>query len=156
MKASATTVLKLLQGSKVFVVPRFQRRYDWRLTRWQPFWEDILHEYAAEHDGSQEYDGHFLGSVVLHPAPGPASTLMRHLVIDGQQRLTTLLVLLAALRDVHQELDPDDLVICRENIFADETQFMMIMGMIVMEFDCRAGRGHRNCLYELGIVTRVV
>ncbi|MFL0711324.1 MAG: DUF262 domain-containing protein [Microcella pacifica] len=107
MKASATTVLKLLQGSKVFVVPRFQRRYDWRLTRWQPFWEDILHEYAAEHDGSQEYDGHFLGSVVLHPAPGPASTLMRHLVIDGQQRLTTLLVLLAALRDVHQELDPD-------------------------------------------------
>lgn len=106
MKASATTVLKLLQGSKVFVVPRFQRRYDWRLPRWQPFWEDLLHEYATEHDYSQEYSGHFLGSVVLHPAPGPASTLMRHLVIDGQQRLTTLLVLLAALRDVHSELDP--------------------------------------------------
>src|SRR5690606_25152124 len=46
------------------------------------------------------------GSVVLHPALGPASTLMRHQVIDGQQRLTTILVLLAALRDVRKAVDP--------------------------------------------------
>lgn len=107
MHAAATTVLKLLQGAKVFIVPRYQRRYDWRLDRWQPFWDDILHEYAVEHsEESQELDGHFLGSIVLHPAAGPASTLMQHLVIDGQQRLTTILVLLAALRDVRVKSDP--------------------------------------------------
>lgn len=108
MHAAATTVLKLLQGAKVFIVPRYQRRYDWRLDRWQPFWDDLIHEYNSDHVGdSQELDGHFLGSIVLHPAAGPASTLMQHLVIDGQQRLTTILVLLAALRDVRAESDPN-------------------------------------------------
>src|SRR5690606_18479969 len=43
-----------------------------------------------------------------HPAAGAASTLMKHLVIDGQQRLTTLIILLAAIRDVRAELEGSD------------------------------------------------
>jgi hypothetical protein len=58
-------------------------------------------------DDPDTLHGHFLGSVVLHPALGAASTLMRHQVIDGQQRLTTILVLLAALRDARTEADPN-------------------------------------------------
>ena len=108
MKAQETTILRLLQGSKVFLIPNFQRRYAWRRPQWQALWEDLIREYESGHDEySQELSGHFLGSVVLHPAPGPASTLMRHLVIDGQQRLTTILVLLSALRDVRAERESE-------------------------------------------------
>lgn len=107
MKATATTVHKLIQGSKVFLIPTFQRRYTWRKPQWAQLWGDLLAEYELKHpDDPDALYGHFLGSVVLHPALGPASTLMRHQVIDGQQRLTTILVLLAALRDVRREVDP--------------------------------------------------
>lgn len=107
MKATATTVLKLVQGSKVFLIPTFQRRYTWKREQWSQLWSDLLNEYEIEHpEDPDALYGHFLGSVVLHPALGPASTLMRHQVIDGQQRLTTILVLLAAIRDVRKAIDP--------------------------------------------------
>lgn len=106
MKATATTVHRLIQGSKVFLIPTFQRRYTWRKDQWVQLWNDLTAEYELEHpDEPEALYGHFLGSVVLHPALGPASTLMRHQVIDGQQRLTTILILLAALRDVRKEVD---------------------------------------------------
>lgn len=108
MKAQDTNVHRLLQGTKVFVVPNFQRRYAWRLKQWAALWSDVVHEYqvSVPEEYSESLEGHFLGSVVLHPAPGPASTVSRYLVIDGQQRLTTLLVMLAALRDVRGQIDP--------------------------------------------------
>ncbi|QZY28830.1 DUF262 domain-containing HNH endonuclease family protein [Nocardioides coralli] len=91
----------------MFLIPTFQRRYTWRKEQWEQLWNDLLIEYGLEHpDDPEALYGHFLGSVVLHPALGPASTLMRHQVIDGQQRLTTILILLAALRDVRKEADP--------------------------------------------------
>lgn len=112
MKAGETNVLKLLQGSKVFVIPSFQRRYSWRAREWELLWGDLIREYHTPHsDDAQALEGHFLGSIVLHPAAGPASTLMRHLVIDGQQRLTTIVLLLAAIRDVGTEfgdVDPSE------------------------------------------------
>lgn len=109
MKASETNLLRLIQGSKVFLVPNFQRRYSWRRNEWTQLWDDLLREYRRDHDvDSTNLDGHFLGSIVLHPAPGKASMLMKHLVVDGQQRLTTTLTLIAALRDVGRELELDD------------------------------------------------
>lgn len=108
MKATATTVLKLIQGSKVFLIPTFQRRYTWRKNQWSQLWNDLVAEAEIDHPEDPEtLYGHFLGSVVLHPALGPASTLMRHQVIDGQQRLTTILVLLAAIRDSRKQLLPE-------------------------------------------------
>lgn len=108
MKATATTVLKLVQGSKVFLIPTFQRRYTWKKKQWSQLWNDLMSEAQVDHpEDPDSLHGHFLGSVVLHPALGPASTLMRHQVIDGQQRLTTILLLLAALRDVRQTAEPE-------------------------------------------------
>src|SRR4051812_35682202 len=105
MHASETNLLKLLQGSKVFLVPNFQRRYSWRKAEWEQLWDDLVRECRRPHDAeAQALVGHFLGSVVLHPAPGGASVLMKHLVVDGQQRLTTVLILIAALRDVGQQI----------------------------------------------------
>jgi hypothetical protein len=105
MHAAETNLLKLLQGSKVFLVPNFQRRYSWRRVEWEQLWDDLVRECRRPHDAqAQSLVGHFLGSVVLHPAPGGASVLMKHLVVDGQQRLTTVLVLIAAIRDVGEAL----------------------------------------------------
>lgn len=109
MQTKQTDLARLLMGTKVFVVPQFQRHYKWKVAQWQELWDDIIDQYDSEdvQSGNLTKDeGHFLGSVVLHPAPGPASTVSRYWVIDGQQRLTTLLVLIAALRDLRAEMDP--------------------------------------------------
>ncbi|TQL01529.1 DUF262 domain-containing protein [Cellulomonas sp. SLBN-39] len=109
MQAKETTVQKMLSGTKVFLVPLFQRRYKWGGDDWKELWEDLVEQYdnvdvvaGTMRDG----EGHFLGSIVLHPAPGPASTVTRYLVIDGQQRLTTLMLLLAVVRDERRRADP--------------------------------------------------
>lgn len=99
---------KVLQGTRVFLVPLFQRRYKWAADDWDDLWVDLLAQY--DHPDvvarvMREGEGHFLGSIVLHPAPGPASTVSRFLVVDGQQRLTTLLILLAVVRDLRAERD---------------------------------------------------
>lgn len=108
MKAAATTLLDILRGPKVFIIPTFQRRYTWKKLQWSQLWNDIVAEAKDPHpEDPDSPSGHFLGSVVLQPAPGMASTLMRHQVIDGQQRLTTLLILLAALRDKRKQLEPE-------------------------------------------------
>ncbi|WP_083230184.1 DUF262 domain-containing protein [Curtobacterium sp. UCD-KPL2560] len=106
MKAVETTILRLLQGSKVFLVPNFQRRYSWRSKEWELLWADLIREHGFAHAGTDESsNGHFLGSIVLHPATSTASILAQHLVVDGQQRLTTILVLLAAIRDVRRDVE---------------------------------------------------
>ncbi len=92
------------------MVPQFQRHYKWKQAQWLELYEDILDQYEApdvQAGNPIPNEGHFIGSIVLHPAPGPASTVARYWVIDGQQRLTTLLALLAALRDVRHELEPE-------------------------------------------------
>ena len=92
----------MLSGTKVFLVPLFQRRYKWSGDDWRELWDDILEQYyhpEVVNGSMREGEGHFLGSIVLHPAPGPASTVTRYLVVDGQQRLTTLMILISVLRD---------------------------------------------------------
>lgn len=109
MQTKQTDLARLLIGTKVFVVPQFQRHYKWKQPQWLELLEDILDQYHSPDVQSGNPvvgEGHFIGSIVLHPAPGPASTVSRYWVIDGQQRLTTLLALLAALRDVRAGVDP--------------------------------------------------
>ena len=50
MKAAETTLLGLLQGSKVFLIPNFQCRYAWRKQQWEELWDDLIREYSADHD----------------------------------------------------------------------------------------------------------
>ncbi|MGH3674009.1 MAG: GmrSD restriction endonuclease domain-containing protein [Pseudonocardiaceae bacterium] len=105
MKASETTVRDVLQGEKQYVVPLYQRRYSWeRKDDKDPLnqlWDDVL-----SLDSSDPASTHFLGSVVLAPSPSntPAG-VVRWLVVDGQQRLTTLSLLLCAIRDHVQHDD---------------------------------------------------
>jgi alkylated DNA nucleotide flippase Atl1 len=99
VKAVETTLAELLEGTKQFQVPLFQRTYGWHRVQHERLWDDLvkLVETRAEGDGSAT---HFIGSLVLAPSPSIGPTgVQRFLVVDGQQRLTTLTLLLAAIRD---------------------------------------------------------
>jgi alkylated DNA nucleotide flippase Atl1 len=96
--ARETTLQELLEGSKQYRVPLYQRTYSWTKTQLSRLWEDItqLAEDRIEHSDAS----HFIGSLVLAPSPSNGPTgVQEYLVVDGQQRLTTLTILLCAIRD---------------------------------------------------------
>ena len=93
MEAHDTDFLDLLDGNKQFAVPIFQRRYNWEKKHCERLWDDVLS--LGQSSISQS---HFLGSIVyIDPKVSNASKVRKLQVIDGQQRLTTLTLLLAAL-----------------------------------------------------------
>ncbi len=94
MKAIDRPFTKIINGTMQFVIPVFQRDYNWTEGNCEQLWKDVL---RIAHDPSDR--GHFLGSVVYVPTGDSAAGFTRWLLIDGQQRLTTLTLLLAALRD---------------------------------------------------------
>jgi Protein of unknown function DUF262/Protein of unknown function (DUF1524) len=103
VKAANSTVQQLIEGTKVFAVPLYQRRYTWGRANWQALWDSVLEQYdfrRAEQATGTAPVTHFIGSFVLSPAPGAASSPTRYVLVDGQQRLTTMMVLLAAVRDL--------------------------------------------------------
>ena len=95
MKADAKAVSEIIGGPNQYLVPFFQRFYSWKRKNWERLWNDLLF-LMGEEKGRQ----HFLGPLVITPfEPGP-SEVHRFQLIDGQQRLTTISLLLAALRGV--------------------------------------------------------
>jgi uncharacterized protein with ParB-like and HNH nuclease domain len=101
MKALETNYLKLMQGPKQFIIPIYQRTYSWTIKQCQQLWDDI--ERAAVNDFVA---GHFIGSIVYIEKgiySANISAPPKLLVIDGQQRLTTLSLLLAAFSRIIDE-----------------------------------------------------
>ena len=96
--AAETTLQGLLEGAKQYQVPLYQRTYSWTEHQLERLWEDIIR--LAEDRADNPKATHFIGSLVLAPSPsnGPAG-VADFLVVDGQQRLTTLSILLCAIRD---------------------------------------------------------
>jgi len=105
--ARETTLQELLGGEKQYQVPLYQRTYSWGRDQLDKLWEDIL---QLTEDRIERPDlTHFMGSLVLAQSPmnGP-SGVSDWLVIDGQQRLTTLSLLLCAVRDHLAITSPSD------------------------------------------------
>ncbi|MFG2137817.1 DUF262 domain-containing protein [Streptomyces sp. NPDC048650] len=98
MRAQEITFLKLVQGDKQFQVPLYQRTYSWGREQLTRLWEDVG-ELVDQHLSGDAAAPHFLGSVVLAPGQIQAGGVQRWLVVDGQQRLTTLMLAFTALRD---------------------------------------------------------
>lgn len=98
MKASETHLGKILEGNNQFVVPLFQRPYTWDESRWKVLWADLV-ELCEDETDTNRAKPHFMGSLVTVPTRSVPEGVTKFLLIDGQQRLTTLQVLLAALRD---------------------------------------------------------
>ncbi len=103
MKATGTRFSNLLQGQQHFVVPLFQRLYTCREGNWRTLFDDVLEVYE---EGRTE-ERHFVGSIVTKSLGATPSGVAPFLVIDGQQRLTPRTLLLAALRDVVKEGNPE-------------------------------------------------
>lgn len=90
----------LFEKNVHYVVPLYQRPYVWgRDQQWEPLWEDLRR--LAEHLLlNQQVRAHFLGATVHEWVQVPPGQIETKLVIDGQQRLTTLQLLLKAFQDV--------------------------------------------------------
>ncbi|MDO9021812.1 MAG: DUF262 domain-containing protein [Deltaproteobacteria bacterium] len=93
------SVVEVFTQTKQYAVPLYQRAYVWgREGQWEPFWEDV-ESIASTLASGKGAVPHFLGAVVLAQHDTHGIEIAKRDVIDGQQRLTTLQVLLAALRD---------------------------------------------------------
>ena len=103
MHTDAQPPHKIFNMPQQFVVPLFQRRYRWSEEKqWDPLWKDV--ERVAKRlleAGRDTVNPHFLGAVVLQQVEIPTGSLQEKTIIDGQQRLTTLQLLMDA---VHGEL----------------------------------------------------
>ncbi|MBK8205338.1 MAG: DUF262 domain-containing protein [Planctomycetes bacterium] len=100
MRADAVSLLDLFEKKMRLEVPLFQRQYVWNQAKhWEPLWEDIARKFSEYLTGRKEAPVHFLGAMVLDMKQTPATHVEKRQVIDGQQRLTTLQIFLAALRD---------------------------------------------------------
>ena len=96
MKAAQAQLLKFLRTGEQFIIPIYQRTYSWEVAQCEQLWNDIVR--SASDDAVA---AHFVGSVVyVEYGIYQVSGVTQLLVIDGQQRLTTLTLLLAALAEL--------------------------------------------------------
>lgn len=92
MIAQAVNLMSFLKGPKQFIIPIYQRTYSWTLKECGQLWDDII-----KTGSNDKVAGHFVGSVVyIERGLYQVSSIPQLLVIDGQQRLTTISLLLAA------------------------------------------------------------
>jgi uncharacterized protein DUF262/uncharacterized protein DUF1524 len=97
-------VTQLFELAVRYLVPLYQRPYVWKEEdQWEPLWGDVvtLLEHQIEGDG-QQYS-HFMGAIVLDQITQAPGKIPIYTVIDGQQRLTTLQIVLAAASNVAAE-----------------------------------------------------
>ncbi len=95
MKADATPLLNFIKDNQKnqLVIPIYQRVYSWEKEQCKQLWDDIV-----KTGGNDQMNGHFIGSI-LYVLDGITHSDNALLIIDGQQRLTTITLLLTALRD---------------------------------------------------------
>ena len=104
MKAARQHYLRYLIRRCCLEVPLFQRPYVWgQEQQWEPLWEGISRKFSAQIEGTEDNSVVFLGAMVLDQQQTATMQLPKRQVIDGQQRLTTLQIFLAALRDFSEE-----------------------------------------------------
>jgi uncharacterized protein with ParB-like and HNH nuclease domain len=100
MEARKTNIQDILEGTKQYLIPLFQRAYDWEKENWENLWIDLMELYHSDSPNP-----HFIGSIVSSSNSIVSIGVPKFLVIDGQQRLTTLSILLILLRDKAKEND---------------------------------------------------
>jgi len=106
MKANSITLHDIFGSDIRYIVPLFQRPYVWnKNNNWQPLWEDII--YLAEQylENNDDINPHFIGAIVIEPDFVQSGHIISKQIIDGQQRLTTIQLLLKALKDLSSYYD---------------------------------------------------
>ncbi len=113
MQADVTTMAEMMKTDEEYVIPYFQRRYAWNEeNQWSPLWDDIVNvaDAIGNADDPNDVPPHFMGPIVIqershHPDGRPPG----YIVVDGQQRITTLLIILKAIGDAACECGQPEL-----------------------------------------------
>ncbi len=95
MQAKETKLQDIIEGTKQYVLPLFQRSYSWDKREWEILWDDLLELAEIENPRS-----HFIGSLVNMPTSSVPEGVSKFMLIDGQQRLTTVFIILTLIRDI--------------------------------------------------------
>jgi len=111
MDAKDHLVNAVLNESRRYMVPLYQRQYQWGEDRLGPFWTDVVAKADAILE-AQAHPPHYMGALILAPGgDGYAiGVTPRMQVVDGQQRLTTFQILIAALAAHSREIEREDLL----------------------------------------------
>ncbi|TKJ41176.1 hypothetical protein CEE37_05795 [candidate division LCP-89 bacterium B3_LCP] len=127
MQPNWLSVYHIFEPQRRYLVPLFQRPYIWNEEdHWDPLWEDIIRRAEDFLNGNSKHR-HFLGAVVLKHLDTETKQVEIREIIDGQQRLTTLQLFLAAFRDFIKQLEDDALTreinrITKNDPLADESE----------------------------------
>ena len=91
MDATKGNIYSILNGNKQFLIPVYQRYYSWDIEQCRRLWNDIVDMQK------KNKQGHFVGSIVNIAEQAMPTGVQKYMIIDGQQRMTTLTLLLIAL-----------------------------------------------------------
>ena len=134
MKAETVTPLNLFDKPVRYVVPLFQRPYVWEKDKqWEPLWDDIRRTTEAfdalvaagqkPEKAVTEAPRHFLGAIVVQAVTASAKYIPQRGVIDGQQRLTTLQILMDAAQAVVHDAGLDQAAAILDGLVANDTKY---------------------------------
>jgi len=102
-KPESLEIKKLLgDANSLYQIPKYQRPYSWQDEQVEKLWDDITTAFLNNKDDSQVDYNYFLGSIIVVPQSNGYQD-----VVDGQQRLTTLMILLCVVRDLYPGINKD-------------------------------------------------
>ena len=109
MEVHKGNIFEILNGNKQFIIPIYQRSYSWNIEQCKRLWSDIVKMQK------NNKTSHFVGSIVNIAEQTMPTGVQKYMIIDGQQRMTTLTLLLLALRN-YAKNNPTDKTIKSERI----------------------------------------
>ena len=111
MQADDHAIEEVLAENRRFMVPLYQRKYQWHDSQIIPFWEDVEAKAVEVLEGTSKFQ-HYMGALILSPI-GEAAQIgvtPKVQIVDGQQRLTTFQLFLAAIREVARYYNCEEIV----------------------------------------------
>ena len=127
MNAFKSNIYGYLNGTCQYSIPMYQRTYSWKREQCARLWDDIIDLCKRDREG------HFVGSIVRIDEDSPAGST-KATIIDGQQRLTTLMLLLVALRDYAKKhpdcgINPDEITntLLLNQYKADDAKYKLLL-----------------------------
>jgi len=140
METQVRTPQMVFMQPQRLVVPLFQRPYVWNEeNQWEPLWDDVVR--VAERVLSRSADKHhphFLAAIVLQQVQKPTGQMQERTIIDGQQRLTTLQLLLDALHAELLAVNADQPALRIEPLIANNPAFCVNPPEVKSFFSCKS------------------